>query len=57
MNNRKRHARCHTPDKIPYRYEGEARRAAADAAAGYGYAIDYYECRTCGFWHLTKAKR
>lgn len=57
MGERRRRRRCHTPDKTPFRFKAEAKRAARDASAHYRHEIDAYECRSCGAWHLTRRKR
>lgn len=57
MRIQRRRKRCHTPEKIVYRFEGEARHAATEAAAQYHHAMDAYRCSSCGFWHITKVKR
>lgn len=57
MRKQRRRAKCKTPEKLAYRFEGEARRAATDAAAQYHHAMEAYACPSCAFWHITKVKR
>ncbi len=40
--------------KQPYKSEGEARAIAA--MQGMSGALFTYDCRYCGFWHLTRRK-
>lgn len=56
MGERRRRARCHTPDKDRYRYQPEAERAAINASAWLRAPMEAYECPSCGWWHLTRVK-
>lgn len=59
MNERRRRARCPHPGKDHYRYEGEAKRAEANANGTYDAsrgAVHRYQCDGCGHWHLTRTR-
>jgi hypothetical protein len=56
VGERRRRARCHTPEKDHYRYPAEAQAAAVAASAQYGHPMEAYECPTCEEWHITRVK-